>query len=315
MRTFLLPLSTILLLAACRSEDRTPAPPPSSVPEAVDTTTSTDSVETDPVVREFRRWSRSLQASLVASLSEVRAIPLGRERDSALLVLIQTWHTNESADSMVAWANRNPAVLGALYLADQDSSRRQRIEMWLARAGLIDDGFLGEFEVRPYVGARMDLLKDLLTPTTLAYLKFGAGAGRIPPTDREGIEVPWDSLSSRILTLESIHRTQRGTVAADKARQDALLLAGYLIGHDEFDPVHDQFEPCFDENGEVHPGRLRAWRRLAAQPFDSPIHEIMAEWVSALDAAGLRNNPDLGSLHSGLLARLRALRPSDDEQE
>lgn len=304
MRTFLLPLSTILLLAACRSEDRTPAPPPSSVPEAVDTTTSTDSVETDPVVREFRRWSRSLQASLVASLSEVRAIPLGRERDSALLVLVRTWDTHDSADSMVAWANRDPAVLGAFYPEDQDSSRRERIVTWLGRAGLIHDVIEGELFVLPHVGARMDLLEDLLTPSTRAYMDFRAGADRIPLTNQQGIEIPWDSLSSRILALESIHRTHQGTVAADQARQDALLLAEYLIGRDEFDP-------CFDEEGQVHPGRLPAWRRLVAQPFDSPIHEVMAEWVDALDAAGLRRTPDLEALRSNLETRLRALRPTD----
>lgn len=304
MRTFLLPLTTILFLAACRTEDKSPAPPPSIDSAAVDTTFMTDSVETDPVLRECQRWSRSILVSLEAALAEVRAIPLGRERDSALLVLVRTWDTHDSADSMVAWANRDPAVLGALYPDDQDSSRRQRIKMWLGRAGLIYDVIEGELFVLPHVGARLDLLEDLLTPSTRAYMNFRAGADRIPLTNQEGIEIPWDSLSSRILSLESIYRTYQGSVAADQARQDALLLAEYLIGRDEFDP-------CFDEEGQVHPGRLPAWRRLVAQPFDSPIHEVMAEWVDALDAAGLRGSPKLEAVRDGLESRLRGLRAGD----
>jgi hypothetical protein len=293
-----------IFVFGCRSEEKSPTPDPAVDTSGATTPMLTDSVEQDPVVREFQRWSRSLQTALAESIAQVQAIPIGRERDSALLRLVRTWDRSDSADSLVSWVNRTPGGLAALYPADGDTSRRDRILWWLSRSGLIHDVIEGEFFVLPHVGARMDLLEDILTPSTRAYMGYRAGADRIPLTNQEGVEIPWDSVSARILALEAIHRTHQGTVAADQARRDALLLAGYLIGHDEFDP-------CFEESGEAHPARLKAWRRLAGEAFDSPIHEAMAEWVEALDAAGLRKNSDLESLRTRLETRLREFLPEE----
>jgi len=288
------------LVAGCRKEPDAPRPPAPATDSVQASADTVDPRDADPVVRMVAQWSRNLQTALDVRLSEIRSLPIGRERDSGLLELARTWDRYETVDSMVGWINGEPAVLGAMYPADQDSSRRLRIEWWLRQAGLIHDVVEGEFFALPHLGARMDLFEDILTPSTRAFLLYRASADRLPLTNQEGVELPLDSLPERILALETIHRIHEGTVAADEARQEALLLVQYLWGQE-----HD---PSFDAESRAQPVYLACWRRLASEPFDSPIHEAMVEWIEALDAAGGEDSPVLQALRSRLENRLEALR-------